>query len=172
MRITKSKWKGYQHLWVHVCLGASVVSDSLDPMDCSPSGSWGYSSKNTGVGCHALLQGNLPNPGVEPTSLCLLHWQAGSLPILTPGRLTMRLTLIQSWSWSICRLKLLEVGMITRNRKPQIKNEFKMIEVYFSFILSRPEVVGLDMICQSVVARIQDFFILWSSLVDFYSSDP
>ena len=25
--------------------------------------------RNTGVGCHALLQGNLPNPGIEPTSL-------------------------------------------------------------------------------------------------------
>ena len=24
---------------------------------------------NTGVGCHALLQGNLPNPGIKPTSL-------------------------------------------------------------------------------------------------------
>ena len=25
--------------------------------------------KNTGKGCHALLQGNLPNPGIDPTSL-------------------------------------------------------------------------------------------------------
>ena len=25
--------------------------------------------KNTRVGCHARLQGNLPNPGIEPTSL-------------------------------------------------------------------------------------------------------
>ena len=53
---------------MHVCLGASVVPDSLEPMDCSPPGSWGFSSKNTGVGCHALLQRNLPNPGMEPTS--------------------------------------------------------------------------------------------------------
>ena len=27
--------------------------------------------KNTGVGCHFLLQGNLPNPGIEPTSHAL-----------------------------------------------------------------------------------------------------
>ena len=26
-------------------------------------------SKNTGVGCHALLQGNLPDQGIELTSL-------------------------------------------------------------------------------------------------------
>ena len=29
---------------------------------------WDYLGKNTGVGCHFLLQGNLPDPGIEPTS--------------------------------------------------------------------------------------------------------
>ena len=27
---------------------------------------WDYPGKNTGVGCHALFQGNLPHPGIEP----------------------------------------------------------------------------------------------------------
>ena len=27
------------------------------------------------------LPGDLPHPGIEPASLCLLHWQAGSLPL-------------------------------------------------------------------------------------------
>ena len=26
--------------------------------------------------------GYLPNPGIKPTSLCLLHWQVGSLPLV------------------------------------------------------------------------------------------
>ena len=30
---------------------------------------WDSPGKNTGVGCHALLQGNLSNPGTEPVSL-------------------------------------------------------------------------------------------------------
>ena len=30
--------------------------------------------------------GNLPDPGIEPTSLPLLHWQASSLPPVPPGR--------------------------------------------------------------------------------------
>ena len=40
-----------------------------DPMDCSPPG---FSvrkdslGKNTGMGCHALLQGNFPTPGWNP----------------------------------------------------------------------------------------------------------
>ena len=42
--------------------------------------------KNTGVGCHALPPGDLPNPGIEPESLCLLQWQVGSLPLAPPGK--------------------------------------------------------------------------------------
>ena len=43
-----------------------VVSDSCDPMDCNPPGSsvMGFlSGKNTGVGCHFLLQGTFPTQG-------------------------------------------------------------------------------------------------------------
>jgi len=36
--------------------------------------------KNTGVDCHALLQGIFPIQGLDPHLLPLLHWQAGSLP--------------------------------------------------------------------------------------------
>ena len=31
-------------------------------------------------------QGDLPYPGIEPLSLCLLHWQAGSSPLAPPGK--------------------------------------------------------------------------------------
>ena len=47
-----------------------------DPLDCSPLGSsvlgawqWDSVGKNTGMGCHSLLQGDLPDPGIEPASL-------------------------------------------------------------------------------------------------------
>ena len=36
--------------------------------------------KNTGVGCHALLQGIFPIGGSNLCLLYLLHWQRGSLP--------------------------------------------------------------------------------------------
>ena len=45
---------------------------------------------------HGILQartlpcsspGDLPNPGIQPACLiCLLHWQAGSLPLAPPGK--------------------------------------------------------------------------------------
>ena len=39
--------------------------------------SMGSSGKNTGVGCHALLQRILPSQGLNPHLFCLLYWQTG-----------------------------------------------------------------------------------------------
>ena len=47
---------------------------------------WGSPGKNTGVGCSALIQGNLLNPGSKPRLLSLLHWQEVSLPLVLPGK--------------------------------------------------------------------------------------
>ena len=47
-----------------------------DPMDCSPPGSSVHGilpGKNTGVDCHALLQGIFPTQGSNPRLLRLLH---------------------------------------------------------------------------------------------------
>ena len=48
---------------------------------------WDSPSKNTGVGCHAFLQGILLTQGSNLCLLCLLHWQACSLPPALPGKL-------------------------------------------------------------------------------------
>ena len=47
----------------------SVVSDSL--RSHGPYSPWNSPGQNTGVGSLSLLQGNLPNPGIEPRSLTL-----------------------------------------------------------------------------------------------------
>ena len=72
-------------------LSLLVVSDSCDPMDCSPSGSSFHGDspgKNTGVGCHSLLQGMFPTQGSNPGPAAL---QAVSLTVWAgrEGR----------WSW-------------------------------------------------------------------------
>ena len=74
-----------------VCVPAvsSVVSDSLRPHGLQPTRRlcpWDSPDKNTGVGCQALLQGIFPTQGSNPGLLCLLHWQAGSLPLVPPGK--------------------------------------------------------------------------------------
>ena len=47
---------------------------------------WNSPASNTGVGYHSLLQGIIPNQGSNPCLLCLLHWQAGSLPLAPLGK--------------------------------------------------------------------------------------
>jgi len=57
-------------------------------MDCDLPGSSVHGDspgKNTGVGFHALLWGIFPTQGLNPHLLCLLHWQAGSLPLAPPS---------------------------------------------------------------------------------------
>ena len=59
---------------VCVCVSHSVMSDSLLPHVLWPARllcPWNSPSKNTGMGCYALLQGNLPDPGKEPRSPAL-----------------------------------------------------------------------------------------------------
>ena len=53
---------------VHACQVAQSFLTLCDPMDCSPPGScpWDSPGKNTGVGCHALLQGIFPTQGSNP----------------------------------------------------------------------------------------------------------
>ena len=38
------------------------------------------------MGCHFLLQGNLPNPEVKPMFLATTAWQVDSSPLAPPGR--------------------------------------------------------------------------------------
>ena len=45
---------------------------------------WDSPGKNTGVG--AVLQGIFPTQGSNLYLLCLLDWQAGSLPLGPPGK--------------------------------------------------------------------------------------
>ena len=41
---------------------------------------------DTGVGCHALLRRIFLTQELNPRVLCLLHQQAGSLPVAPPGK--------------------------------------------------------------------------------------
>ena len=47
---------------------------------------WDSPAKNIRMGCHILLQGIFQTHGSNPHLLCLLHWQAGSLRLVPPGK--------------------------------------------------------------------------------------
>ena len=70
---------------VHACLVPQSCPALCDPVDCSLPGSFVHGDspgKNTGVGCHALLQGLL-NPVIESRSPAL---QVDSLPCEPPQK--------------------------------------------------------------------------------------
>ena len=89
---------------IHVCVCAKslqLCSTLCDPKDCTPPGSsvHGHSpGKNTGVGCHALLQGSSPPRNrtwvscIQADSLPLRH---GERSLLGTGERKSHLTSIQ-----------------------------------------------------------------------------
>ena len=108
-RIKKNNWKRNMHSYVHcsiiynsqcmdkedmryrcvcVCVhvhARSVVSSSLQHHGLQPAMLlclWDYPGRNTGVDCHALLQGIFLSQGLNPH---LLHWQVDSLPLRHEG---------------------------------------------------------------------------------------
>ena len=48
--------------------------------------SMGFSRQEYWSGLPFPLPGDLPNPGLNPGLLYLPHWQAGSLPLVPPGK--------------------------------------------------------------------------------------
>ena len=59
----------------------SVVSDSLQPMDCQAPLSMEFFRKEYWGRLPFLSPGNLPHPGMEPRSPVSPTWQADSLPV-------------------------------------------------------------------------------------------
>ena len=86
---------------VRACSAALVMSDSLRSRElparllCP----WDSPGKNTGVGCHAPLQGIFPTQGSNPRLLRLLRWQAGSLPQAPPGKPIKRDWIMRKLKW-------------------------------------------------------------------------
>ena len=80
--------------------------------------------------------GDLPDPGIKPTSLCLLHWQVGSWPLASPGKPAVVHTWCQNedstgkssmkfsgvtcaWEYR-CVLQLLDIHFLWKNPFPEL----------------------------------------------------
>ena len=70
---------------------------------------WDSPGKNTGVGYHFLLQGNLPHPGIKPSSPAM---QADSLPSEPPGKSLYDLTEVQTKSAKRITYKKADISSI------------------------------------------------------------
>ena len=75
-----------QEWYKEMCLVTQLYLTFCDPMDCSPPGFSVHGDspgRSTGVDCHALPPGDLPNPEIEPRSPTL---QASPLLSELPGK--------------------------------------------------------------------------------------
>ena len=108
--------------WVLQCLTL------CDPVDYSPPGSsvhgilqarilgWvAISFSISGVGFHFLLQGIFPTGGLNPSLLCLLHWQADSLSLYHLGSPSATVGYHVRSQW---REIYLEVEWLCQTQKP------------------------------------------------------
>ena len=71
-----------------MCMLSHVLLFS-DPMDCSPLGSSVHGIFQARILDWVVISspGNLPHPGIKPTSLVSPALQTGSLPMAPPGKL-------------------------------------------------------------------------------------
>ena len=58
----------------------------VTPMDCSPPESMGFSRQEYWSGVPCPSPAGLPNPGIKLASLSFPTWEAGSLPLVPPGK--------------------------------------------------------------------------------------
>ena len=70
--------------YVHAKLLQSCLT-LCDPMNQDPL-SMGFSRQECWSGLPCPPLGHLPDPGSNLSLLCLLHWQAGSLPLALSGK--------------------------------------------------------------------------------------
>ena len=81
------KFKCFFMTYVYTCCtklfqSCLTLCDPVDYRACQAPLSIGFSGKNTGMGCHALLQGIFLTQGSNSCLFHLLHWQASSLPLV------------------------------------------------------------------------------------------
>ena len=77
-----------------ICL-SYVLCNSLQLYGLQPArlfSPWDSPGKNTGLGCHALLQEIFLIQESKLHLLCLLHWRVGSLPLAPPGEPKCKVT--------------------------------------------------------------------------------
>ena len=85
-------WETFPCSFMHVCQVTSVMSShvrlcaTLWTVAHQAPLFMRFSRQEYWSGLPHTPLGNLPDPGIKPASLCLLHWQADSLPLRPPGK--------------------------------------------------------------------------------------
>ena len=106
----------YFTLWKSVLLSSLSCVWLCNLIGRSPPGSSVHGDspgKNTGVGCHTLLQGIFPTKGLNLHLLCLLHWQVVSLPLAPPALFPINPQETKSTFWKVLPCALMSSYPLT-----------------------------------------------------------
>ena len=116
--------------------GMAVDLARFEGSACQAPLSVGFSRQECWSGLPRPPPGDLPDPGIKPTSLCLLHWQVGSWPLASPGKPAVVHTWCQNedstgkssvkfsgvtcaWEYR-CVLQLLDIHFLWKNPFPEL----------------------------------------------------
>ena len=102
---------------------------------------WDSPGKNTGVGCHFLLQGSLPNPGIKPKSPAL---RADALTTEPPGNIKSMKIIHDTWN----SVKFHFMYLLLKCLLNRVKLLCSCIVNDWFKILQRSRVVAIETICQ------------------------
>ena len=86
-QIHRLAWDHYPCVYVRakVFQLCPTLCNPMDYIVCQAPLSMGFSMREYWSGLPCPPPGELPNPGIKPAPLHLLHWQPGSLPLAPPG---------------------------------------------------------------------------------------
>ena len=119
----------------------SMCPTLCDPMDCSMPVFPVHGDspgKNTGVGCHALLLGNLSDPGFEPTSPAL-----AVRFFTTEPRKPRFLKSSKSYSVPNTKIPSISHSTLSNTKEVHIFQKFTLIRNHITlFLLSEEEDLG------------------------------
>ena len=102
------------------------MSDSLPPYELKPARllcPWDSLGKNTGGGCHAILQGIFPTQGSNPSLLHLLYCWVGYLPLVPPGKPHLKVSNCQQPSHGLTHAGPSLTRMRLQQREQVLTNE-------------------------------------------------
>ena len=102
------------------CFSSVRLCATLRTAACQFLYSWNSPGKHTGVGGHVLLLGVFLNRGLNLCLLCLLHWQAGSLPLAPSGKPRVLLTVPKTESFDPGAAVSASLGSSTCGWTPRI----------------------------------------------------
>ena len=109
---------------------------------------WDSPGKNTGVACHAFLQGIFLTQELKQC-LLYLHWQAGTLPLVPPGK-------PHSLLYSIPRYYIYIYIYIYKNI-PQSKYPLSLLLLMDIWVIYSSELLQIMLLCTFIMATWMHF---------------